>query len=70
MFHLGVCFQYGLGIESNTAKAASYYHKSASMGYMSAVYSLGTFYEEGLGGKHSIMYFKVNVGDFIFSCQF
>ncbi|XP_072040749.1 uncharacterized protein [Amphiura filiformis] len=50
LFHLGVCYQYGLGIESNTAKAASYYHQSASMGYIPAVYSLGTFYEEGLGG--------------------
>ena len=57
MFHLGVCYHHGLGIECDSVKAAMYYHKAGDKGYSPALMSLGMFYEQGIGG----MYYRNNL---------
>jgi len=46
---LGECYQYGLGVEINKAKAFEFYVKSAKQNYNNAQNNLGTFYENGIG---------------------
>ena len=50
-YQLGMCYEYGWGVEANTAKAASLYNSAAKKDHAPALYSLGLFYEQGLGGE-------------------
>lgn len=46
---LGVCFEYGLGVEENNTEAFKYYNLAAERGYTSAKYRLGLCYKYGTG---------------------
>ncbi|PIK45848.1 hypothetical protein BSL78_17294 [Apostichopus japonicus] len=47
---LGLCYEQGWGVHRNTEAAAGLYHRAAKAGYPLAMYSLGTYFEKGLGG--------------------
>ncbi|XP_023227736.1 death ligand signal enhancer-like isoform X2 [Centruroides sculpturatus] len=49
-FNLGVCFETGNGIKRDLEKAAHYYKLAASEGHGLALYNLGIYYLEGMGG--------------------
>ena len=46
-YQVAVCYQNGLGVTSNMAKAVEWYQKSAEQGYAEAQCSLGHCYEDG-----------------------
>jgi len=48
-FHLGVCYEYGLGVAADLKSSAEFYTKAAKHGNYSAQFSLAIFYEQGLG---------------------
>ncbi|XP_071502944.1 uncharacterized protein [Diadema antillarum] len=50
LYHLAVCYEFGWGVVHNEAKAASLYHSASKHDHAPALYALGMFYEEGLGG--------------------
>ncbi|RUS78417.1 hypothetical protein EGW08_013831 [Elysia chlorotica] len=47
---LAMCYEQGLGVETNECLAARFYSLAAQTGHNLALYNLGVFYEEGLGG--------------------
>ncbi|GFR66205.1 death ligand signal enhancer [Elysia marginata] len=47
---LAVCYEQGLGVETNECLAARFYSMSAQAGHNLALYNLAVFNEEGLGG--------------------
>lgn len=49
-YHLGMCYEFGWGVETNQPRAAHLYHSAASKDHASSLYALGLFHEEGLGG--------------------
>lgn len=46
---LGVCLEYGIGVEENDAEAFKYYLKSAEDGYMRSMHEAGRCYYYGTG---------------------
>ena len=46
---LGVCYEYGLGVEENETEAFKYYNLSAEQGYTAAKYRLGLCHKYGTG---------------------
>ncbi len=46
---LGVCYDYGLGVEENETEAFKYYTLAANDGYTAAKYRLGSAYKYGRG---------------------
>lgn len=46
---LGICYDYGLGVEENEAEAFKYYTLAANDGYPAAKYRLGLAYKYGRG---------------------
>nr|XP_054763873.1 DAP3-binding cell death enhancer 1-like [Lytechinus pictus] len=51
-YHLGLCYEYGWGVETNEARASSLYHSAASKDHAPSLYSLALLHEQGLGGKN------------------
>ena len=51
MYLLGCCFEKGLGVEVNCAKAADLYARASHGQHPIAQHNLGVFFELGLGGK-------------------
>eukprot|EP00057_Strongylocentrotus_purpuratus_P027424 XP_011681898.1 PREDICTED: death ligand signal enhancer [Strongylocentrotus purpuratus] len=49
-YHLGLCYEYGWGVDTNQARASSLYHSAASKDHAPSLYSLALFHEQGLGG--------------------
>ncbi|XP_063961985.1 DAP3-binding cell death enhancer 1-like [Lytechinus pictus] len=49
-YHLGLCYEYGWGVETNEARASSLYHSAASKDHAPSLYSLALLHEQGLGG--------------------
>lgn len=47
---LGLCYEQGWGVTQNRVSAARLYHRAAEGGYPLAMYSLGVYYEKGIGG--------------------
>ena len=47
--NLGVCYQYGTGVEKDEQKAVEWYKKAAEQRYANAQYSLGVCYNNGTG---------------------
>ncbi|KAG7206480.1 hypothetical protein KM043_003825 [Ampulex compressa] len=50
MFNLGICYELGLGILADQAKAAKYYSDAAKQDHPDALYNLGVFHAQGRGG--------------------
>jgi uncharacterized protein len=48
-FHLGGCYEKGLGVEKNSGEAFTWYCKSAQEGYAAAQFQMGVCYEKGSG---------------------
>ncbi len=46
---LGVCYQFGYGVEKNEAQAVYWWRKAAKQGYADAQYALGVCYYLGQG---------------------
>ena len=53
-YSLGMCYEYGLGVEVNEDKAFSMYLDSSDSGYEPSHYALGRCYEEGIGNSGDI----------------
>ena len=53
MFHYGVCFEQGWGVDKDLSKALEWYQKAADQGNNHSLFNLGVFYERGKGVKHS-----------------
>ena len=49
MFNLGLCYDYGKGLQKDVAEAVKWYAKAAEKGYASAQSNLGFAFEKGLG---------------------
>uniref|UniRef100_A0A336M399 CSON008943 protein n=1 Tax=Culicoides sonorensis TaxID=179676 RepID=A0A336M399_CULSO len=49
-FNLGICFENGLGIKQDMHHAMECYQAAADLGHPQAMYNLGIFYAQGLGG--------------------
>lgn len=49
-FNLGLCYELGLGVERSAAKALECYGRAAAMGHPKAMYNVGVFHGQGLGG--------------------
>ncbi|RIB02116.1 hypothetical protein C2G38_914018 [Gigaspora rosea] len=49
VFGVGLCYQYGFGVEKDDHKAFIYYQKSAEMGHFVGAYKLGNYYKYGIG---------------------
>lgn len=49
LFHLGVCYETGKGVEMNKYKAAEYYKKAAEQGHIDAQWRMGVCYYTGNG---------------------
>lgn len=50
-YMLGLCYEYGIGVERNESKAFSFYSQSNHHNYPPAQYSLARCYEEGLNNR-------------------
>ena len=48
-FNLALCYHFGYGIKQNYQVAASWFNKSAKLGFAPSMYQLGEKYEEGYG---------------------
>lgn len=48
-FNLALCYHFGYGIKQNYQVAASWFNKSAKLGFAPSMYQLGEKYEEGHG---------------------
>ncbi|EDM36514.1 hypothetical protein PBAL39_24640 [Pedobacter sp. BAL39] len=63
---LGLCYEYGIGIEPNAAEAFKYYQQGAEQGYTLAKYHAGKCFLEGIGVKanpeEAFNYFKDAAG--------
>lgn len=53
-FNLGWCYQHGLGVPINLAKAAQYYWIAANQGHADAQYQLGVCCASGIGVKKNM----------------
>lgn len=51
---LGVCYEYGLGVEENETEAFKYYSLSANENYTAAKYRLGLCYKYGRGTTENL----------------
>ncbi|XP_014246724.1 uncharacterized protein LOC106665065 [Cimex lectularius] len=49
-YNIALCYERGIGIKQDFAKAAKWYEKAASNGHTTAMYNLGVFYAHGWGG--------------------
>lgn len=49
-FNLGVCAENGLGIKKNMELAMNCYQAAVDLGHPQAMFNLGVFYAQGLGG--------------------
>lgn len=47
--YLGLCYEYGKGVEKNEKKAAEFYQLAANQGHVQAQTALGCFYQSGVG---------------------
>lgn len=50
---LGLCYEYGIGVEANNAEAFKYYEMAANNNYIVAMYHTGRCYLNGLGVKEN-----------------
>lgn len=50
---LGLCYEYGIGVEYNMSEAFKYYEIAANNGYIVAMYHTGRCYLEGAGVKEN-----------------
>jgi len=50
LYNLGLCYEYGRGVESNTKKAAEAYKKAADQGHAPSQWNLACFYLNGTYG--------------------
>lgn len=62
-FNLGLCYEQGVGVKRNMKTAKRLYEIAASLGHAKALYNLGVFHAQGLGGarknfKHAKTYFE------------
>lgn len=48
-FYLGLCYNYGDGVEKDLSEAVVWYRKAADQGFADAQYSLGSCYFNGYG---------------------
>ncbi|RIB29708.1 kinase-like domain-containing protein [Gigaspora rosea] len=48
MFNVGICYEYGFGVEKDEKKAFEYFKKSAEMGHPNSMYYVGEFYRQGI----------------------
>ena len=59
---LGVCYQYGIGVQKNEKKAIEFYTKAAKLGFDKAQCNLGICYYNGYGVKQNykkaVQYFE------------
>lgn len=56
-YYMGICYEYGYGVEKNPEKAYTYYHDAVQGGYCwckDAVYRLAKCYEDGFGVQQNI----------------
>ncbi len=53
-FYLGLMYDWGRGINQNSAKAAEWFHKSAAQGFLLAENLLGSYYVQGRGVEQNI----------------
>lgn len=51
---LGICLEYGIGVEENEAEALKYYLKASEDGYSRAMYNAGRCYYHGYGIKENL----------------
>ncbi|XP_033127504.1 sel1-repeat-containing protein YbeQ-like [Anneissia japonica] len=49
-YRLGMCYEEGIGVVTNQAKAGDLYHKAALKGHSEAQCCMGRFHQQGLGG--------------------
>ncbi|RGY02117.1 tetratricopeptide repeat protein [Odoribacter splanchnicus] len=49
LFHLGICYEIGKGVEMNKYKAAEYFKKAAEQGHVDAQWHMGVCYYTGNG---------------------
>ncbi|NQX42438.1 TPR repeat [Pedobacter steynii] len=50
---LGLCYEYGIGVEANNSEAFKYYEMAANNNYVVAMYHTGRCYLNGLGVKEN-----------------
>lgn len=50
MYYLGLCYERGLGVETNENKAAQCYKQAAMKGHPESFFNLACFYQFGRGG--------------------
>ena len=53
-YNLGLCYEFGEGVEQDFVKSAEWYEKSAEQGHAVAQYHLAYYYEMGKGVKKDI----------------
>lgn len=51
---IGLCYQYGIGVEQNQAEAFKYFNQAADLGYASAKYQVGLCHMNGIGTVKSM----------------
>ena len=62
-YHLGLCYEHGLGIPKNEALAVRWFLKAAEAGNPAAQYELGNFHRLAIGGPCNLTkaYFWYNI---------
>lgn len=48
-YYVGLCYEYGIGVEKNSQEAFAMYRKAAERGLPDAMYRLAVFYQNGTG---------------------
>ncbi|UZN99926.1 uncharacterized protein OCT59_001185 [Rhizophagus irregularis] len=60
IYHLGYCYQHGIGIERNETRAFQLYKEAAENGHINSKYNLGRCYQHGIGiEKNEIKAFEL-----------
>lgn len=54
LFHLGMRYSEGNGVERNMAEAANWFARSAELGFAPAQYSIGSLNEKGIGIERNV----------------
>ena len=55
MCNLGMCYEYGIGVERDYNQSFSWYFRLSNNGYESGQYCLGRCYEEGIGVEVNVV---------------